>query len=100
MPVTESLAVFPALSWQVPFAVWPAASPVLTSDTCADSTPDSASAQSQTTVTAELFQPFPFAAGVRLAKVIVGFTESTLMSPSDAPCVLPARSAHVPDADW
>src|SRR5688572_18527934 len=90
-------AVLPALSWQVPFAVWPSASAVFVSETVAASTPDSESAQSQTTVTSVLFQPFALA-GVRLFSAIVGAPVSMLIPDTEAPAVLPARSVHVPDA--
>src|SRR5450830_1192764 len=52
------------------------------------------------TVTAVLFHPAPLAAGVALSKAIPGAVLSMLMPPwvlmAD---VLPARSAHVPEAD-
>ena len=53
--------------------------------------PESASSQSKATTTSLLFQPKPFAAGVREPS-IVGLTRSTLTSIELASSALPASS--------
>src|SRR5205823_2746877 len=63
MPATVTLPVLPATSIALPVALRLAPSPVTTTGSVSDATPESASAALNVTVTSPLFQPFPFGAG-------------------------------------
>jgi hypothetical protein len=69
----------PALSVHVPVADWFEPSVETVWLVVPLAAPESASEQLQLTVTSVLFQPLPFAAGVRLVKAIVGAVASRLM---------------------
>src|SRR5450756_1760202 len=100
MPPWVSLAVLPARSAHVPEADRSAPSVLRVWLTVASTTPEPPrSVQFHVTVTAVLFHPAPLAAGVALAKAIPGAVLSMLMPPWVSLAVLPARSAHVPEAD-
>src|SRR3989442_8950158 len=62
IPPSEADFVFPALSAQVPFAVWPEAGVLFVAVTGVLAGAVRTSAQSHFTVTSELFQPSLFAA--------------------------------------
>ena len=96
-PLTPALAVLPAASVAVPLALWPAPSPSVWA-AAQFATPERLSAQMNITVTFPLFQPLPFAAGVRLA-MIVGAVLSMLTVAGSA-CLLPALSSAVPVTSW
>ena len=92
MPSTVADAVLPATSVAVPVTFWPAPSflsVVVAGEQSA--MPESASSQSNDTTTSLLFQPKPFAAGVREPS-IVGLTRSILTSIECAFSTLPALS--------
>src|SRR2546428_8951846 len=100
IPPSEADFVFPALSAQVPFAVWPSTHEPFLSLSSALAGTDSPSAQSHFTVTSELFQPSLFAAGKRDANVIEGATVSMPITPRQTDFVRPASSAVLPSAVW
>ena len=64
LTVAGSVAVLPALSVAVPVTVWPRPSVVLVCGSVHEARPESASPHVKVTVTLELFQPLPFAAGL------------------------------------
>src|SRR5450830_314937 len=93
--------VLPARSAHVPEADRPAPSVLRVWLTVGATGPEpSGSVQFHVRVTLVLFHPAPLAAGVALSKAIPGAVLSMLMPPWVSLAVLPARSAHVPIADW
>ncbi len=99
MPPTMVDARFPASSMQLPVADWdaPCMSRVVEEDD--ESTPERASVHVNETVTLTLFHPNKFAGG-DLVPLMTGLVRSTLILVSVVLAGLPARSKHVPVADW
>src|SRR5450759_4426907 len=92
--------VLPARSAHVPIADWSAPSVLRVWLTVGATGPEPpGSVQLHVRVTAVLFHPASLAAGVALSKAIPGAVLSILMPPWVSLAVLPARSAHVPEAD-
>ena len=97
MPSTLALASLPAASFAVPVALWFAPSPSVIA-AGQKAMPESASSHLKLTVTSPLFQPFEFAAGLRVASidglVLSIETLATVLA------LLPALSTAVPSTDW
>jgi hypothetical protein len=96
--VTWVLALFPAMSRQLPLTTWPAPS---VETVCGDvklATPERLSVQAKVTVTGVLFQLAPLAAGEEVA-VIVGGVSSKL-TVAQAFAVRPLVSTALPQIDW
>jgi hypothetical protein len=93
-PVWVSEALLPALSAQLPVALWLAPSALMVWLTFALSAPEMASLHAQLIVTALLFQPAALAA-VRLSRAIAGPLASYLKEAVAEPA-LPAASVQVP----
>src|SRR5436190_1362661 len=95
-----AVVVLPALSPTAALAVRPLPSPEITLSAGAEpSSPDSASAAVQCTVTSLLYQPVPFEDVVGEPDRL-GATLSMLIPPTVAVAVLSALSAAVPVTDW
>ena len=95
---TVAVALFPALSAQVPRTDCPAPVPSVVGLDM-ESVPDRASVQVKLIVTGELFQPFPFG-GMDLDPVIVGGVLSMFIPLTVAETELPALSVQVEPRDW
>ena len=93
MPVTEVLAVLPALSVAVPSTFWPAPSPRCCGPVTV-SIPDRTSLPSKDTVTSSLYQPAGLGA-LSGAPVMVGAVLS-MLTVAVAVALLPALSVAVP----